>query len=110
MPIASWYPDELARAGPEHLDEAYVAAYDAKAQTHWDAEVEYLRHHGLGAGATLVDLGTGTGGLALAAAAHCQRVVAVDVSPAMVGIVRGRARERRLTNVEVVRAGVQGSA
>ena len=26
-----WWPDEIDYAGPEHLDDAYVAGYDAKA-------------------------------------------------------------------------------
>src|SRR5579884_591796 len=106
MPPPAWYPDELAHAGPEHLDPAYVAAYDAKAQTDWAPEVALLRRHGLGEGATLVDLGAGTGGLALAAAPLCRRVVAVDVSPAMLALVRGRAAEAGLANVEVVQAGL----
>jgi hypothetical protein len=31
--MKAWYPDELAHAGPEHLDAAYVATYDRKAST-----------------------------------------------------------------------------
>ena len=27
----TWYPDQQAHAGPEHLDAAYVAGYDSKA-------------------------------------------------------------------------------
>ena len=28
MPSRSWYLDELAHAGPEHLDAEYIAGYD----------------------------------------------------------------------------------
>ena len=59
MTARDWYLDELAFAGPEHLDDAYVAAYDDKAQTDWDVEVAMLRDLGLGPESTLVDLGTG---------------------------------------------------
>ena len=106
MSQRDWYLDELAFAGPEHLDEAYVAAYDDKALTDWSAEVAGLSDLGLRPESTLVDLGTGTGGLALAAAPVCQRVIAVDVSPAMVEIVRQRAKTAGLDNVEVVQAGL----
>ena len=96
-------PDELALAGPEHLDPAYVAGFDAKAAFDPAGDVAELRELGLDAQATLVDLGAGTGTFALGAAAVCRRVVAVDVSPAMVAALRRRAAE--MENVEVVEAG-----
>ena len=64
-----------------------------------------LREHGIGQAATVVDLGTGTGRFALAAAPFVRRVVAVDVSPAMLAVLRQRVTEARLGNVECVRAG-----
>ena len=85
--------DERAHAGPEHLDPAYVAAYDAKTQADAAADLELLRRCGLRAETTFVDLGAGTGVLAAAAAAHCRRVVAVDPSPAMVEAIRARGLE-----------------
>jgi SAM-dependent methyltransferase len=91
-------PDELAYAGPEHRDPAYVAGYDAKAGLDLAAELELLRSVGLGRGSTLVDLGAGTGLLAAAAAAVCRRVVAVDPSPAMLAVAR--ARDPRVECVE----------
>ena len=101
-----WYLDEFAHAGPEHLDDAYVAAYDRKAGVDWAAELAPLRGLGLDATSTLVDLGAGTGGLALAAAPLSRRVVAVDVSPAMLAVVRNRAERADLQNVECVQAGL----
>jgi SAM-dependent methyltransferase len=100
-----WVPDELAHAGPEHLSPEYIAGYDGKAQTDWAAEVEELRALGLGPTSTLVDLGTGTGGLVLAAAPHCRRAVAADISPGMLAHVRSQAARRGLGNVECVQAG-----
>jgi SAM-dependent methyltransferase len=100
-----WWLDELAHAGGEHLDSGYVAGYDRKAGTDPAADLELLRGLGLDQASTLVDLGAGTGGLALAAAPVCRRVVAVDVSPAMLAALRSRAGELRLDNVECVHAG-----
>jgi SAM-dependent methyltransferase len=101
----AWWLDELDHAGAEHLDPGYVVGYDRKAGTDPAADVELLRGLGLDRTSTLVDLGAGTGGLALAAAPHCRRVVAVDVSPAMLAALRTGIEELGITNVECVRAG-----
>ena len=100
-----WFPDELARAGWEHLDPAYAAAYDRKAGVDPAEDVAALHRLGLDERATLVDLGAGTGALALAAARFCRRVVAVDVSSAMLDVTRTKAARLGLANVEAVQAG-----
>ena len=99
--------DERTLAGREHLDPEYVAGYDEKAEFDADAaeEVELLRRFGLGPGSTIIDLGAGTGTLALAAAPVCRRVVAVDVSPAMVAAIRSKLASAAAVNVDVVEAG-----
>jgi ubiquinone/menaquinone biosynthesis C-methylase UbiE len=101
-----WMPDELTFAGPEHLDPEFVAGFDRK-QGYPDpaADLELLRAHGVGAGSTVVDLGAGTGRFALAAAPRVGRIVAVDVSPAMLAVLRERAAAAGLANVECVQAG-----
>lgn len=97
--VASWEYNELAHAGPEHLDPAYVAAYDSKSPTDWSEEVAELLRVGVGATSTVVDLGAGTGAFARSIAPHVARVVAVDVSEAMVAAMRRHG-------VEAVRAGL----
>ena len=52
--------DEIGLAGPEHLDAAYVAAYDRKAGYDASDDVSLLLALGLEQGSTLVDLGAGT--------------------------------------------------
>ncbi len=95
--------DELAHAGPEHLDEAFVAGYDRKQGFPDPApDVAVLRERGV---RTVVDLGTGTGRFALAAARAFDHVTAVDVSPAMLASLRGRAAAEGLSNLDVVQAG-----
>jgi SAM-dependent methyltransferase len=107
---ASWRIDELTYAGAEHLDPAYVAGYDRKAGYESglgdvEEDLAVLTGHGLDRTATVVDLGAGTGPFSLAAAPRFRRVVAVDVSPAMGGLLGERADEAGLTNLERVRAG-----
>jgi len=101
----NWWLDEVAHAGSEHLDAAYIAGYDRKAGTDPTADVEVLRNLGLDRTSTLVDLGAGTGGLALAAARICRRVIAVDVSPAMLATLRAKAERMHLLNFELVQGG-----
>src|SRR5215207_8795031 len=101
----SWMLDELGHAGPEHLNPGFVAGFDRKqGYPDVEADLDVLRGHGvLHDRATVVDLGTGTGRFALAAARHCGRVVAVDVSPAMIEHVRRAAVD--MPTVEAVQAG-----
>lgn len=105
MQQPDWYLDELAYAGDEHLDPAYIATYDRKAGTVPTEDVAALRGLGLDATSVLVDLGAGTGTFALAAAPHCRRVVAVDVSAAMLAATAAKAERLHLTNVETIHAG-----
>ncbi len=93
-----WWLDEVAHAGPEHLDADYVAGYDHKSPTEWAEEVAALRALGIDSTSTVVDIGPGTGTFARAIAPHVARVVAVDISQAMV------ARMQEL-GIEAVRAG-----
>jgi ubiquinone/menaquinone biosynthesis C-methylase UbiE len=105
MATDTWSFDELERAGEEHLDPAYVATYDRKAAVDPASDLALLRSQGLSETSTLVDLGAGTGTFALAAAPFCQRVVAVDISPAMLAAVRAKAEQAGAANIEYAQAG-----
>ena len=105
MDRPAWFLDEAAHAGDEHLDPASVASYDHKARVDPREDLALLRALGLDERSTLVDLGAGSGSFALAAAPLCRRVVAVDVSPAMLAALHAAAAARGLGNVEGVLAG-----
>lgn len=106
MSKPGWMIDELANAGEEHLDLDFVAGYDRKQQADHSGDLEILFARGLGPGSVVVDLGAGTGTFALAVAPHCRRVVAVDISPAMLTYTRLQVERAGLENVEVVHAGL----
>ena len=101
----TWFPDELAHAGAEHRDPAYVLTYDRKAATDPSEDVALLRGLRLGATSVVVDLGAGTGTFALAAAPYCGRMVAVDVSPVMLASLEVKSKQLGLHNVECEQAG-----
>ena len=98
--------DELAYAGAEHLDPAFVAAYDRK-QGYPDpaADLAAFEAHGLDGTSAVVDLGAGSGQFALPAARRFGHVTAVDVSPVMLALVGERAAAAGLANLDCVRAG-----
>jgi SAM-dependent methyltransferase len=99
-----WMLDELAHAGPEHLDAGFIAGYDRKQGFPDPAgDLAVFEAHGLDASSRVVDLGAGTGQFALAAASRFGQVTAVDVSPAMVAMLREKGAG--LTNLRTVRAG-----
>jgi SAM-dependent methyltransferase len=102
----SWMLDELAHAGPEHLDPAFVAGYDRK-QGYPDpaADLAALEAQGLDAASVVVDIGAGAGQFAIAAGRRFGHVTAVDISPAMVAALRERAAAAGLANLDCVRAG-----
>jgi 2-polyprenyl-3-methyl-5-hydroxy-6-metoxy-1,4-benzoquinol methylase len=109
-PSGGWWLDELAHAGPEHLDPDFVAGYDRK-QGRPSVEADLARMRELGAltaDSTVLDLGAGTGRFSLAAARECAQVIAVDVSEAMVDHLVGAAAREGLGNVTVVRSGLLG--
>lgn len=100
-----WVFDELGHAGEEHLDAAYAARYDRKANFDPSPDLAHLRSLGLDSTKSLIDLGAGTGTFALAAAPLCRRVVAVDISKSMLGVLEERAATCRARNIEAVQAG-----
>lgn len=102
---SDWWLDEGAHAGQEHLDPVYVAGYEAKAGYGPADDIDVLLRHGMDAQSVVVDLGAGTGRFTVDVARHCAQVVAVDVSPAMVDVLRQRVADAGLDNVTVVQAG-----
>ena len=98
--------DELAHAGPEHLDPAFVQGYDRKQGYPDPAEdLAIFEAYGLDGNSEILDLAAGSGQFALAAARRFGHVTAVDVSPAMVAALRERAAAAGLENLDCVRAG-----
>jgi SAM-dependent methyltransferase len=101
----AWLLDEQASAGDENLDANHVAIYDVKAGIEPLDDVDRLLGLGITIDSTLVDLGAGTGRLAIAMAPHCGRVVAVDVSPVMLSRLRHQVEVSGHRNIKVVEGG-----
>jgi ubiquinone/menaquinone biosynthesis C-methylase UbiE len=101
----TWFVDELSHAGRENLDPTHVARYDGKEDASAAAEVALLEQLGLTRESLVVEVGAGTGQFSVAVAPACARLIAVDVSPVMLGRLEHKVRALGLSNVEVVQAG-----
>jgi ubiquinone/menaquinone biosynthesis C-methylase UbiE len=82
-----------------------VSRYDAKEDARAAAEVAVLQRAGLTSASVVVEIGVGTGQLAIAVAPVCARVIAVDVSPVMLERLRAKVAAARSGNVDIVQAG-----
>lgn len=105
-----WYPESRLFTSPDYsgvdfMDREVAAAYDQQSGSDPSEDAALLDALGVDVGSTLVELGGGSGGLAIEAARRCRRVVAVDLSPAMSEQVAGRVAALALSNLEVVTAG-----
>jgi len=100
-----WMFDEMASAGRENLDAGHASRYDSLEDAAAADELMVLRELGLNQESEIVDLGSGTGQFALAAARKCARVVAVDISPVMLEVLRAKVASSGLPNIEVVESG-----
>lgn len=100
-----WIPNELDTAGRENLDPSHVADYDRKESIDIDSEIALLTRLGLNENSRLIDLGAGTGQLAIQIAPLCSHVTAVDISPVMLETLKRNVREAELDNVDIVQSG-----
>lgn len=104
-PPPGWLLDEVASAGRENLDAEHVARYDAKEDAGAADEVALLQRWGLTTTSTVIDFGAGTGQFTLAAAPASGRVIAIDVSPVMLDLLRHKIQGMGLENVAVSQSG-----
>lgn len=83
-----------------------VASAYATSSTHSDATAlaDLVAILELDGSEEVLDIATGAGNLALAVAVHASRVVALDITPAMLAQTADRARKLGLMNLEVIEA------
>ncbi|MBI3948109.1 MAG: class I SAM-dependent methyltransferase [Armatimonadetes bacterium] len=98
-----WQHDEFRHVGADYNDPELARAYDSRHErfrgdmaADCDRLLDALQ---VDPGSTLVDIGCGTGTFAIQAARRCARVCAVDVSPAMLAVARGKAAAAGVGNL-----------
>lgn len=103
-----WYYDELKQVGVDYTDIEEVNVYDLRMQKLRDSETESKNIRKLlkiKDSDLVLEIGTGTGELALNISAHCKRVVAIDISKTMINFARMKAENQNKKNVQFYNAG-----
>jgi putative AdoMet-dependent methyltransferase len=82
-----------------------IAAYEKKSGVKAEEERAFLLELGVSGQHTLLEMGSGTGILALEAAKLCKKVYAVDVSEAMLNYARSKSEQEGIKNIAFIHAG-----
>lgn len=103
-----WQWNEVQHLGTDFADAAEVERYERRMGEFRDLAAEdaaILATLALPPNSNILEIGTGTGHFARAAANAGHRVTAIDVSPAMLQHTENRAKLEGLTNIELHHAG-----
>ncbi len=104
----SWQWNEFQQVGMDYADIEQVRAYDERMGKMRDFDAENrqaLEALQLNSKDAVLEIGTGTGALAIAAAKVCRKVTAYDVSEAMLAYAREKALNCGAANIEFKRGG-----
>lgn len=102
-----WYYDEK-QEGIDYLDPEVARRYDGEHQKFRNFKEEakqIVNGLGITKDDTILDLGCGTGGIALNLAKYSNKVICVDLSEEMLDILEEKAKKQNITNIETHCAG-----
>ncbi|MBU0729443.1 MAG: class I SAM-dependent methyltransferase [Proteobacteria bacterium] len=108
MALSEWQYNELQQVGVNYSNFEEVARYDARMQKLRDIKSEILKLvavTGPTAESTVLEIGIGTGEFAIAVSKLAKKVVAVDVSMAMLDYAKKKAAEKNIHNIEFHHSG-----
>ena len=103
-----WYYNEFKQIGIDYTDLKVVQAYDLCMQKLRNIENEANSIRGLlniKDTDIVLEIGTGSGELALKLSAHCRKVVAIDISKIMIDFAKVKAESQKKTNIQFYNAG-----
>ncbi len=108
MENKTWVYDEFKQVGKDYSKQYEVAVYDSSHADFRDVTAEnnaIIDKLDVKKDQTIIDFGSGTGAFAIQAASHCEKVIAVDVSEAMLDMAKQKAKKAGVSNIEFHHAG-----
>jgi ubiquinone/menaquinone biosynthesis C-methylase UbiE len=93
--------------GDHFIDLAQVRKYDRTMGRFRNipGEIREIRNAIVRPSSTILEVGTGTGELAVGLARYCRKVIAIDVSPVMLDFAAKKAESRGVRNIEFRKGG-----
>lgn len=104
----SWTYNEFKQVGKDYSKQTEVDVYDSSHADFRDIEAEnnaILDRLDLKNNHKIIDFGSGTGAFSIQAASRCEKVLAIDVSEAMLEFAKQKARKAGVSNIEFHHAG-----
>ncbi|MEK3875920.1 class I SAM-dependent methyltransferase [Paenibacillus sp. FSL M7-0420] len=101
--LPKWQYDELQQIGIDFGSDQEVETYDSYMNNIRSIEQEIrqaLESINLQSDHTLLEIGTGTAELAIAAARQCNKVIAIDISSSMLDYAKRKAKRLGVHNIE----------
>lgn len=103
-----WLFNESKQVGVDYTNKDLVAGYDEQHDSFRNFAQEahkIAKSLGLSKDSIILDIGCGTGGLAIHLARICKHVYAVDVSETMIAVITDKIQKQDLKNVSPIQAG-----
>ncbi|MFH2011436.1 MAG: class I SAM-dependent methyltransferase [Pseudomonadota bacterium] len=103
-----WLFDESNQVGVDYSDRDLAEGYDRQHEGFRDFQEEALKiceTLGLSGDSIVLDIGCGTGGLSVHLAHKFKYVYAVDISEAMINILRSKISQQGIKNITPVQSG-----
>jgi ubiquinone/menaquinone biosynthesis C-methylase UbiE len=106
--MKEWYYNEFSQTGINFESDEEVRQYDEKYKStrNLDAEAENIaKETGLRPDSIILEIGTGTGELAIGLSGRCGKVYACDVSEKMLAFASKKAEQMNINNIEFLHSG-----
>lgn len=100
--------DEMHQVGADHADPVRAKEYDSKMQMFRNYAQEarnLVQELNITDKMSILDIGAGTGALAIELAAFCREITAIDISSNMLQILETKASKKGITNIRTCNSG-----